>query len=148
MSLGALPDDVGGAPNLTKTKAQKRQVKKRIRNRRKQLETTDPVPSSSLHESQQSLDQQDDASSVVARDSYDGTIIVQSAQGVDHMAARSNRPRSGPANPDRDDAHEERTMWEQITRDLRRIKAINDRAREVGRLILEKEDNMAKRKCL
>ena len=62
------------------------------------------------------------------------------------MAARASRPRSGPGNQDRDDAHEERTMWEQINRDLRKCKAINDRAKEVGKLILEKEEKMAKRK--
>ena len=60
------------------------------------------------------------------------------------MAAR-NRPRSGFAKEDREDAHEEKAMWEQIVRDLEKCKAVNDRAKEVSRLIIEKEEKMSKR---
>ena len=59
------------------------------------------------------------------------------------MAAR-NRPRNGLAKEDRDDAHEERSMWEQIIRDLEKCKTINDRAKEVTALILEKEEVVKK----
>ncbi|KAL9117584.1 MAG: hypothetical protein Q9187_005877 [Circinaria calcarea] len=60
------------------------------------------------------------------------------------MAAR-NRPRSGFVKEDREDAHEEKAMWEQIVRDLEKCKAVNDRAKEVSRLIIEKEEKMSKR---
>ena len=63
---------------------------------------------------------------------------------ADIMAAR-NRPRSGFAKEDREDAHEEKAMWEQIVRDLEKCKAVNDRAKEVSRLIIEKEEKMSKR---
>lgn len=59
------------------------------------------------------------------------------------MAAR-NRPRNGLAKEDRDDAHEERSMWEQIIRDLEKCKTLNDRAKEVTALILEKEEVVKK----
>ena len=63
-----------------------------------------------------------------------------------NMAAR-RPPRNG--KEDRDDAHEERNMWDQILRDLEKCKAINNRAKEVSRLIIEKEEKMAKREyCL
>ena len=143
--------EVGSQPSPNLTKAQKRQVKRRSQNKRKR--TLDLTPS--LHELQQSLaprsqlqhDDNDSVGAVASHEGEDTTIQAIKAEG-DQMAARSSRPRSGPANPDRDDAHEERTMWEQITRDLRRIKAINDRAREVGKLITEKEDDMARRKFI
>lgn len=61
------------------------------------------------------------------------------------MAAR-NRPRSGFVKEDREDAHEEKAMWEQIVRDLEKCKAVNDRAKEVSKLIIEKEEKMLKRK--
>ena len=59
-----------------------------------------------------------------------------------NMAAR-RPPRNG--KEDRDDAHEERSMWDQIVRDLEKCKAISNRAKEVSRLIIEKEEKMAKR---
>ncbi|KAL8677830.1 MAG: hypothetical protein Q9186_005775 [Xanthomendoza sp. 1 TL-2023] len=58
------------------------------------------------------------------------------------MAAR-NRPRSGPMKDDSADAHEERNMWNQIVNDLKRLKAIQTRATEVSKSIVEMEGRMA-----
>ncbi|KAI9823724.1 MAG: SAGA HAT/Core module component [Thelocarpon impressellum] len=57
------------------------------------------------------------------------------------MAARS-RPRGGAPSKE-DDAHEEeRNMWKQIVTDMRKLKAINVRAAEVSKLILDIEEKM------
>ncbi|KAL8709633.1 MAG: hypothetical protein Q9220_005725 [cf. Caloplaca sp. 1 TL-2023] len=58
------------------------------------------------------------------------------------MAAR-NRPRSGPLKDDSADAHEERNMWSQIVNDLKRLKAIQVKATEVSKAIVDMEGRMA-----
>ncbi|KAL8946071.1 MAG: hypothetical protein Q9222_007482 [Ikaeria aurantiellina] len=58
------------------------------------------------------------------------------------MAAR-NRPRTGPLKDDSADAHEERNMWSQIVNDLKRLKAIQVKATEVSKAIVEMEAKMA-----
>ncbi|KAL8924692.1 MAG: hypothetical protein Q9172_002594 [Xanthocarpia lactea] len=58
------------------------------------------------------------------------------------MAAR-NRPRAGPLKDDIADAHEERNMWNQIVNDLKRLKAIQIRATEISKAIVEMEAKMA-----
>lgn len=63
------------------------------------------------------------------------------------MAAR-NRPRAGPLKDDLADAHEERSMWNQIVNDLKRLKTIQIRATEVSNLIVEMEGKMAERRSL
>jgi uncharacterized coiled-coil DUF342 family protein len=55
------------------------------------------------------------------------------------MAAR-NRPR---VQKD-DDAQEERTVWNQISGDLKKIKPINNKAAELAAQIQELEEKMAK----
>ncbi|MCJ1303767.1 hypothetical protein MMC08_006578 [Hypocenomyce scalaris] len=57
------------------------------------------------------------------------------------MAAR-NRPRGPPQKEDTADAHEERNMWNQIVSDLRRLKAINAKAKEVTDQIIKMEAEM------
>ncbi|MCJ1306819.1 SAGA HAT/Core module component [Agyrium rufum] len=59
------------------------------------------------------------------------------------MAARS-RPRNGLSKEDRDDAHEERSMWESILRDLKDAQAINAESKIFSQRIVEKEEKMGK----
>lgn len=63
------------------------------------------------------------------------------------MAAR-NRPRAGPLKDDSADAHEERNMWNQIVNDLKRLKALQTRAAEVSKTIIEMEGRMSERRFL
>ena len=57
------------------------------------------------------------------------------------MAART-RPRGPPQKEDAADAHEERNMWTQIVNDLRRLKVINAKAKEIEGQILKMEAEM------
>ena len=59
------------------------------------------------------------------------------------MAAR-NRPRNGLAKDDAPDAHEERTMWNTIVNDLRKLKSIQARAADVAKQQVELEAKIAK----
>ena len=57
------------------------------------------------------------------------------------MASR-NRPRGGPPREDPVDAHEETNMWNQIVADLKKLSAIQLRARDVSKLIVDMETDM------
>ncbi|SLM39683.1 SGF29 tudor-like domain [Lasallia pustulata] len=57
------------------------------------------------------------------------------------MAART-RPRGPPQKEDAADAHEERNMWTQIVNDLRGLKVINAKAKEIEGQILKMETEM------
>ncbi|MCJ1254657.1 SAGA HAT/Core module component [Lignoscripta atroalba] len=57
------------------------------------------------------------------------------------MAAR-NRPRTGLAKEDH--AHEEQAMWNQIVIDLKKCKAIRDKAAEVSQKIIELNESIGK----
>ena len=59
------------------------------------------------------------------------------------MAAR-NRPRSGIPKDDASDAHEERTMWNTIVNDLRKLKQLQVRAAEVAKQQVDLETKMGK----
>ena len=59
------------------------------------------------------------------------------------MAARS-RPRGSLVRDDAPDAHEERTMWNTIVNDLRKLKEIHTRAAEVAKEQIELELKMGK----
>ena len=59
------------------------------------------------------------------------------------MAAR-NRPRNGLAKEDAPDAHEERTMWNTIVNDLRKLKSIQSKAAEVATKQVELEAKISK----
>ena len=59
------------------------------------------------------------------------------------MAAR-NRPRGSLVRDDAPDAHEERTMWNTIVNDLRKLKDIHTRAAEVAKEQVELELKMGK----
>lgn len=59
------------------------------------------------------------------------------------MAAR-NRPRGTLVRDDLPDAHEERTMWNTIVNDLRKLKEVHTRAAEVAKLQVELESKMGK----
>lgn len=59
------------------------------------------------------------------------------------MAAR-NRPRGGLPKDDVSDAHEERTMWNTIVNDLRKLKQVHTRAAEVAKLQVELEAKMGR----
>ena len=62
------------------------------------------------------------------------------------MAAR-NRPRNGLGKDDGSDAHEERTMWNSIVNDLRKLKTIHARAAEIAKQQVELEEKIASCKC-
>lgn len=57
------------------------------------------------------------------------------------MAARS-RPRNGTFKEDLSDAHEEKSMWEQIQRDLYKCSQLQTKQRENASKIQELEANM------
>ena len=59
------------------------------------------------------------------------------------MAAR-NRPRGTLVRDDLPDAHEERTMWNTIVNDLRKLKEVHARAAEVAKLQIDSESKMGK----
>ena len=59
------------------------------------------------------------------------------------MAAR-NRPRNGGMKDDRDFAHEERSLWESIIRDLEKVREINIKAKTTSLAIIDKEEKMGK----
>lgn len=59
------------------------------------------------------------------------------------MAAR-NRPRGNLGRDDMPDAHEERTMWNTIVNDLRKLKEVHARAAEVAKMQVELESRMGK----
>ena len=59
------------------------------------------------------------------------------------MAAR-NRPRNGAIKDDRDDAREERSMWESIIRDLEKVREVNAKAKMTSQMIIDKEEKMGK----
>ena len=59
------------------------------------------------------------------------------------MAAR-NRPRGGLPKDETADAHEERTMWNAIVSDLRKLQGLHSRAAEVTKLQVELERKMGK----
>ena len=59
------------------------------------------------------------------------------------MAAR-NRPRNGLGKDDGSDAHEERTMWNSIVNDLRKLKTLHARASEVAKQQVDLEAKIAK----
>ena len=59
------------------------------------------------------------------------------------MAAR-NRPRNGLAKDDGADAHEERTMWNSIVNDLRKLKTLQTRAAEVSKQQVDLEAKISK----
>ena len=61
------------------------------------------------------------------------------------MAARS-RPRN--AGPKDDQTHEEQAMWDQIKADIAKCGVIKAKANEVSKKIIEKEESMARRKCI
>ena len=61
------------------------------------------------------------------------------------MAAR-NRPRNGLSKDDGSDAHEERTMWNSIVNDLRKLKTLHARAAEVAKQQVELDERIAKGK--
>lgn len=62
------------------------------------------------------------------------------------MAAR-NRPRGAPIKDDLSDAHEERTMWNTIVNDLRKLKQVHSRAAEVAKLQVDLEAKIGSSKC-
>lgn len=59
------------------------------------------------------------------------------------MAAR-NRPRGGLVKDDAPDAHEERTMWNTIVNDLRKLKTIHTQAADVARRQVDLESRIGK----
>ena len=59
------------------------------------------------------------------------------------MAAR-NRPRNGLGKDDGADAHEERTMWNQIVNDIRKLKTLQARAAEVAKQQVDMEARIAR----
>jgi SAGA-associated factor 29 len=63
------------------------------------------------------------------------------------MAARS-RPRGGVSKDDAGDAGEERNLWSGIVSDLKRIKAINAKAAEISRQIIEEEAAIGSDNCM
>lgn len=63
------------------------------------------------------------------------------AANIVPMAART-RPRGPPQKEDAADAHEERNMWTQIVNDLRGLKVINAKAKEIEGQILKMEAEM------
>ncbi|KAI9705063.1 MAG: SAGA HAT/Core module component [Candelina mexicana] len=61
------------------------------------------------------------------------------------MAVR-NRPRGLPSKDDHFEAHEERTIWNDVLREMKKLKALNTRAADVSRQIVETEKSMASEK--
>ena len=61
------------------------------------------------------------------------------------MAAR-NRPRNGAIKDERDDAREERSMWESIIKDLEKVREVNAKVKATSASIVEKEEKMGKSK--
>ncbi len=60
-----------------------------------------------------------------------------------NMAAR-NRPRGTLAKDETPDAHEERTMWNAIVNDLRKLKGIQEKATEVAKAQVDLEAKVGK----
>lgn len=56
------------------------------------------------------------------------------------MAAR---PRARGSLAKDDDAHEERNMWNQIVCDMKKLKALQAKAAEVSRMIVDTEEKMS-----
>lgn len=70
-------------------------------------------------------------------------ISIPSSYFSASMAAR-NRPRGGLVKDDAADAHEERTMWNTIVNDLRKLKTVHARAAEVAKLQIDLETKIGK----
>ena len=75
------------------------------------------------------------------------SLLSEASSSSADMAAR-NRPRNGGFKEDSADAHEEKSMWEQLQRDLRKCAQIQNKQKENSIKIQEMEVTIGKSESL